>query len=176
VDFLQIKFFIVGILIGSGYLIGEYVQKVFVNRHKQINELIRVLELIRIEISFSMYTLEEIFSHMISKTTSDYKNFFFKMQRSLRREDGKSLDEILNENINILKTDTYLKEEELMEFKKLLLSLGSSDVNSQQRMIDLTIENLKKRTGELKEDVYKKGNLYKKLITFSVIAICIILY
>ena len=64
---------------------------------------------------------------------------------------------------------------EIEEFKKLILSLGKSEVESQERLIDLTVENLKKLTVESKEDIKNKGNLYKKLITFSGICIGIIL-
>ena len=69
----------------------------------------------------------------------------------------------------------YLKENEIEEFKKLILSLGKSEVESQERLIDLTVENLKKLTVESKDDIKNKGNLYKKLITFSGICIGIIL-
>ena len=57
----------------------------------------------------------------------------------------------------------------------MILSLGKSEVESQERLIDLTVENLKKLTVESKEDIKNKGNLYKKLITFSGIFIGIIL-
>ena len=93
----------------------------------------------------------------------------------LSKEDGKTIDNILNETIHILYKDTYLKENEIEEFKKLILSLGKSEVESQERLIDLTVENLKKLTVESKEDIKNKGNLYKKLITFSGICIGIIL-
>ena len=72
-------------------------------------------------------------------------------------------------------TNTLRKENEIEEFKKLILSLGKSEVESQERLIDLTVENLKKLTVESKEDIKNKGNLYKKLITFSGICIGIIL-
>ena len=39
------------------------------------------------------------------------------------------------------------------------LSLGKSEVESQERLIDLTVENLKKLTVESKEDIKNKGNL-----------------
>ena len=81
----------------------------------------------------------------------------------------------LQDTINILYKNTYLKENEIEEFKKLILSLGKSEVESQERLIDLTVENLKKLTIESKEDIKNKGNLYKKLITFSGICIGIIL-
>ena len=105
----------------------------------------------------------------------DFNEFFSKFADELSKEDGKTIDNILNETIHILYKDTYLKENEIEEFKKLILSLGKSEVESQERLIDLTVENLKKLTVESKEDIKNKGNLYKKLITFSGICIGIIL-
>ena len=57
----------------------------------------------------------------------------------------------------------------------ILTKVDKSEVESQERLIDLTVENLKKLTIESKEDIKNKGNLYKKLITFSGICIGIIL-
>ena len=109
------------------------------------------------------------------KDEYDFNEFFSKFADELSKEDGKTIDNILNETIHILYKDTYLKENEIEEFKKLILSLGKSEVESQERLIDLTVENLKKLTVESKEDIKNKGNLYKKLITFSGICIGIIL-
>ena len=109
------------------------------------------------------------------KDEYDFNEFFSKFADELSKEDGKTIDNILNETIHILYKDTYLKENEIEEFKKLILSLGKSEVESQERLIDLTVENLKKLTVESMEDIKNKGNLYKKLITFSGICIGIIL-
>ena len=127
------------------------------------------------DLAFGMYTLEEIFRNISLKDEYDFNEFFSKFANELSKEDGKTIDNILNETIHILYKDTYLKENEIEEFKKLILSLGKSEVESQERLIDLTVENLKKLTVESKEDIKNKGNLYKKLITFSGICIGIIL-
>ena len=164
---LEIKIILVGMLIGCSYLVGEDISKRYIKRHKQLNDLIRVLEIIRMDLAFGMYTLEEIFRNISLKDEYDFNEFFSKFADELSKEDGKT--------IHILYKDTYLKENEIEEFKKLILSLGKSEVESQERLIDLTVENLKKLTVESKEDIKNKGNLYKKLITFSGICIGIIL-
>ena len=82
---------------------------------------------------------------------------------------------MLNKNIIKLKKETNLQNKEIEELKKMFLTLGQSDIESQQRLIDLTCENLKKLTSDSKEEIFKKGSLYKKLITFIGICIGIIL-
>ena len=110
-----------------------------------------------------------------SKKNPNNRYRYYTIADELSKEDGKTIEQILQDTINILYKNTYLKENEIEEFKKLILSLGKSEVESQERLIDLTVENLKKLTIESKEDIKNKGNLYKKLITFSGICIGIIL-
>lgn len=172
---LEIKVILVGMLIGCSYLIGEEISKRYLKRHKQLNDLIRILEIIRMDLNFGMYTLQEIFENISLKKEYDFNDFFSKFAYELSKENGKTIENIFYETANSLYKDTYLKQNEIEELKKLIFSLGKSEVESQERLIDLTVENLKKLTIESKEDIKNKGNLYKKLITFSGICIGIIL-
>ncbi|MCC0666689.1 Stage III sporulation protein AB (spore_III_AB) [Clostridioides difficile] len=172
---MQIKIIIIALLIGSSYLIGEHIYKTYTRRHKQLNDLIRVLEILRMDLSFGLYTLEEIFRRIGCNKDFCFWGFFYQISEELHNEQSKTLEEIISENTEILVKETYLGSKEIEELKNLILTLGKSDIESQQRMIDLSIENLKKQTYETKEDISKKGLLYKKLVTFIGIGICIIL-
>ena len=112
---MQIKIFFIAILIGCSYLIGEEVSKRYIKRHKQLNDLIRVLEIIRMDLSFGMYTLEEIFRNISCKEEYDFKGFFLLLADSISKEDGRKIDDILDENIDILYKKTCLKEREIEE-------------------------------------------------------------
>ena len=135
---MEIKIILVGMLIGCSYLVGEDISKRYIKRHKQLNDLIRVLEIMRMDLAFGMYTLEEIFRNIAVKDEYDFSEFFLKFADELSKEDGKTIEQILQDTINILYKNTYLKENEIEEFKKLILSLGKSEVESQERLIDLT--------------------------------------
>lgn len=172
---MQIKIFLIGILVGCSYLIGEYIYKSYINRNRQINDLIRVLEIMRMDLSFGLYTLEEIFSRIGEKKEFQFYRFFKSMEYELKNYPGKTLEDILEASSETLHKDTYLQKKEVDEVKKLILTLGKSDITSQQRIIDLSVENLKKLTSETTEDINKKGILYKKLITFIGIGLGIIL-
>ena len=157
---MQIKIFIIGILIACSYLIGEYIHKAYTKRHKEVNDLIRILEIMRMDLSVGLYTLEEIFK---------------RLENELHNNTYKVLDDVLNDSIHILMKETYLQNKEIDELKKLIFTLGKSDIESQSRMIDLSIENLKKITGETKEDINQKGMVYRKLATIVGLIIGIIL-
>lgn len=172
---MQIKIFVIGMLVACSYLIGEYIYKAYTKRHKEVNDLIRILEIMRMDLSFGLYTLEEIFKRLGEKTEFFTYNFFNRMQNELHNNTYKTLDEVVNESIYILVKDTYLQNKEVDEIKKLILTLGKGDIDSQSRMIDLSIENLKKITGETKEDINQKGMVYRKLTTIVGLIIGIIL-
>ncbi|MEG1284283.1 MAG: stage III sporulation protein AB [Romboutsia sp.] len=166
---------VIAILVGCSYLIGEFIYNTYTKRHRQLFELIRILEMMRMDLSFGLYTLQEIFERIGKRNDLSFVNFFKNMDNDLAREENKVLEEILETNIKILINQSYLQDREVDEFKKLILVLGTSDIDSQTRMIDLSIENLKKITLETDDDINKKGVLYRKLSTIIGMAIAIIL-
>lgn len=172
---MQIKIFVIGILIACSYLIGEYIYKAYTKRHKEVHDLIRILEIMRMDLSFGLYTLEEIFKRLGDKEEFCTSNFFKRLENELHNNTYKVLDDVLNDSIHILMKETYLQNKEIDELKKLIFTLGKSDIESQSRMIDLSIENLKKITGETKEDINQKGMVYRKLATIVGLIIGIIL-
>ena len=172
---MQIKIFIIGILVACSYLIGEYIYKAYTKRHKEVNDLIRILEIMRMDLSFGLYTLEEVFKRLGEKDEFSTAKFFKSLAQELHNNTYKVLEDILNDNVHILVKETYLQNKEVDELKKLILTLGKSDIDSQERMIDLSIENLKKITGETKEDINQKGMVYRKLATIIGLIIGIIL-
>lgn len=172
---MQIKIFLIGILIACSYLIGEFIYQAYTKRHKQLNELIRILEVMRMDLSFGLYTLEEVFFNIGNKKDFILSSFFKNMSNDLREEKDMTLDEILDINTEKLHKESYLQDREVDELKKLILTLGKSDICSQERMIDLAIENLKKLTSESQEDITKKGMVYRKLSAIMGIIVGIIL-
>lgn len=127
------------------------------------------------DLSFGLYTLEEIFKTIGDKNEFCTAPFFKNVHYELQNNKAKVLDEILNDNISILTKETYLQNREVDELRKLLLTLGKSDIESQERMIELSIENLKKLTNETEDDINKKGMVYRKLSTIMGLIVGMIL-
>ena len=172
---MSIKIILVLIIISCSYLLGEQIGKIYTKRHIQVNELIKILEIIRMDLSFSMYTLGEIFEKIGYKNDYSISSFFSLLSKELRESTYKTLDEVVNSNIYKLSEENYLNKKDVDELKSVLITLGKSDIASQQRLIDLSIENFKRTTVETKDDIEKKGNVYKKLSTIIGIMISIIL-
>ena len=99
------------------------------------------------DLSFGLYTLEEIFKRLGDKEEFCTSNFFKRLENELHNNTYKVLDDVLNDSIHILMKETYLQNKEIDELKKLIFTLGKSDIASQSRMIDLSIKKKKKITG-----------------------------
>ncbi|CEN89468.1 stage III sporulation protein AB [[Clostridium] sordellii] len=172
---MQIKIIMISILVACSYLIGEYIYKAYTKRHKQLNELIRILEIMRMDLAFGLYTLDEMFFRIGENKEMSFHMVFKNICKDLRDENNKTLESILDKNLKDMGKDTYLQDREIEELKNLILTLGKGDIESQERMIDLSISNLKKMTEESLEDINKKGNVYKKLSTIIGLVIGIFL-
>ena len=104
-------------------------------KYKEVNDLIRILEIMRMDLSFGLYTLEEIFKRLGDKEEFCTSNFFKRLENELHNNTYKVLDDVLNDSIHILMKETYLQNKEIDELKKLIFTLGKSDIESQSRMI-----------------------------------------
>ena len=82
---LEIKIILVGMLIGCSYLVGEDISKRYIKRHKQLNDLIRVLEIIRMDLAFGMYTLEEIFRNISLILMNSFQNSQMNFQKKMEK-------------------------------------------------------------------------------------------
>ena len=91
---LQIKIFFVGLLIGSSYLIGDTIHKAFIKRHKELNEVISMLEIIRMDLDFGLYTMEEIFYRASLRKDYCLCSFCKDMKEDLEKEGYKNLLEL----------------------------------------------------------------------------------
>ena len=107
---MQIKIVMIGILVACSYLIGEYIYKAYVKRHKQISELIRILEVMRMDLSFGLYTLEEIFFRVGENKEFTTSKFFKDMSEDLKNENNITLEKMLENNFVIWKKKRIFKK------------------------------------------------------------------
>ncbi|WP_099188106.1 stage III sporulation protein AB [Tepidibacter mesophilus] len=144
------------------FLLGEELYRSFKKKYRDISDLVKVLEVLNMQLEFGLYTLEEVFEKIGLKKEFNVSHFFEMVSMKLK-ENNKSLDDIVDESIPIITQKTNLGMNEIDEITNLINNLGKSDYYSQKRIIDLTIENLKKNEKEAFVEIKTKGILYKKL-------------
>ncbi len=163
------------IMIVCFFLLGDELYKSYKKKYKDIADLIKILEILHMELGFGLYTLSEVFFKLGEKKDFRLWEFFEELGKNLEKNESKFLEEIVNENVYLVKEKTFLGEKELEELKNLILNLGKSDFYSQERIIELAIENLKKMQEEAFLEVSTKGILYKKISLIMGFLLAIIL-
>ena len=128
------------------------------------------------ELGFGLYTLSEVFSKLGNKKEFALCTFFERLSNELEENENDNLDEMLNKTIYLVKEKTSLKVKEIDELKNLILNLGKSDFYSQERIMDLTIENIKRIQEEAFDDIKCKGVVYKKITLIMGFLVVIILF
>lgn len=145
------------------FLLGEELYRHYKKRHKDISDLIKILEILHMELGFGLYTLGEVFLKLGNKKEFPLWEFFQDLGSRLEQNEISKLEDVLNETITIAKEKTNLDSRELDEIRNLILNLGKSDFYSQERIIDSTIENIKKMQQDAFLEIKTKGILYKKI-------------
>ncbi|MCT4508174.1 MAG: stage III sporulation protein AB [Tepidibacter sp.] len=144
------------------FLLGEELYRSFKKKYSDISDLVKVLEVLNMQLEFGLYTLEEVFEKVGYKKEFNI-SYFFEMLSMKLKENNKSLDDIVKESTYIITQKTNLGINEIDEITNLINNLGKSDYYSQKRIINLAIENLKKNEKEAFLEIKTKGILYKKL-------------
>jgi len=144
------------------FLLGEELYRSFKRKYRDISDLVKVLEVLNMQLEFGLYTLEEVFEKIGYKKEFNISYFFEALSMKLK-ENNETLDDIVQDSIPIITQKTNLGISEIDEITNLINNLGKSDYYSQKRIIDLAIENLKKNEKEAFGEIKTKGILYKKL-------------
>ncbi|OPJ56937.1 stage III sporulation protein AB [Alkalithermobacter paradoxus] len=163
------------VILVCSFLLGEELYCTYKKRHKDVSDLIKILEILNMEFKFGMYTLSEVFFKIGNKKDFRLWEFFHNLANKLEEENNSSLESAFENSMHSISDKTFLQEEEIDELKNLILNLGKSDFYSQESIIKLAIENIKKIQAKSLEDIKTKGMLYKKISLIMGILLVIIL-
>lgn len=150
------------IFISSSY-IGIYYGESFKKRTKQLQHILKAIIYLNNEVIYSNTPLPEALNTISKKVEDPISNILYKV--ALRLEKGESIsvyDAFKNEynenknSFNLLNDDKYL-------IKDFLKGLGESGIYGQDKLFNLTIENMKINCGAAEELGKKNSKMYSTL-------------
>jgi len=121
--------------------IGYYLGEKYKNRNRQLNSLLKGILFLNNEVIYSNTPIPEALKYVALKMEQPFKDIINKVSKKL--EEGKVMSiyegfkEEYNENL------FYFNKEDINIIKDFLLSLGETGVYGQDKLFNLTIENLK---------------------------------
>ncbi|KXZ39631.1 stage III sporulation protein AB [Alkalithermobacter thermoalcaliphilus JW-YL-7 = DSM 7308] len=172
---MLVRSLLILIILVSSFFLGEEIHSTYKKRNKDVSDLIKLLEILNMELRFGLYTLSEAFFKISQKKDFRLCEFFYNLANKLETENDNTLEDAFDGCAYLLYEKTFLKAEEIEELKNLILNLGKSDFYSQENIIKLGIENIKKIQKKTQEEVLSKGLLYKKISVIMGLLLVIIL-
>jgi stage III sporulation protein AB len=144
---------IIGCCTFMGIKFGDTLRK----RVKELNELMAAICLMKTQIHYTFTPLPEIFRVLSEKSREPLKHIFENISTSLYSNNVDSVYEAVEYEFNDNKHYLSLKKEDKDIFMDLAKSLGDTDVEGQNSILDLTEIKLKKQIE--KADLELKNNL-----------------
>lgn len=154
---------------GIGFVYSEKFKK----RTRQLEELQRCIYQLQNEIVYTHTPLPEAIEDIAKKSIYPIKKIFQEVSFLLFENKVNNVHEAFRNVLNQRKDILNLKRDDMNILLDLSKSLGESDIEGQQRIFQLTLENLKKRIKDSEILMSKNVKMYRYL-GFSLGAIIVI--
>lgn len=142
---------------------------------RAVEQLRRMIFMLKGEILYANAPLEEAFSHVGRKNEGPLGQFFTAVSRRIERQQGEAFYAMWKEEISALGSDCGLSEKDRQELAGFGEHLGYLDCEMQERTILLYLEQLDLAIDYLREHQREKSHLYTSLGIMAGLFLVIIL-
>jgi len=122
-----------------------------------------VLIVLNNEVIYANTPMPEALKYISYKVDSPIRDILVKVSEKLLLGESNSIYESFKEEYKNMSSDFRLNKEDLRVIKDFLKSLGESGVYGQDKLFNLTIENLKINCGSAEEIAKKNVKMYRSL-------------
>lgn len=163
------------IVILGASVIGFMYSGVYIERVRQIRDLQYALSMLETEIIYTATPLMEALLSIGDKGGTSAKLIFIRMSEMLDKKKSNSVYDAFKESYKGLKDELCICKEEVDVLESFMQSLGSSDIEGQKKIFNITIKKLEEI--EKKAEVVRSKNerLYRYLGVCMGVLIVIIL-
>lgn len=147
-----------------------------VYRIEDLQQIKRVMVMLRGEIKYASTPLTEALFSISTKVPSPWREFLQEMTKKMEECGGKTLTAIFQTMMEKHLAKTSLQQKDISQFAEFGANLGYLDKEMQLNSIDLYMEGLDRQIKEAEEKVEKRGRLYRYLgMAVGVLILLIIL-
>jgi len=143
--------------------IGFYYGEIYKKRSKQLNNVLKATLFLNNEVIYANTPMPEALKYISFKVDSPIKDILIKVSEKLLLGESNSIYESFKEEYEKMSSEFHLYKEDLRIIKDFLNSLGETGVYGQDKLFNLTIENLKINCGSAEEIAKKNVKMYRSL-------------
>lgn len=161
------------LVIASCTLVGLYFAYKDIFRIKNLLEVKRALNILKVEIEFAKSPLPEALSQIAARLDEEIGNIFKEIAESLGKREHESIQVIWSEAFE--KSETYLTSDDMEQITALGKTLGYLDKNMQIVGIDMVVQAINEKISILHESSTKNKKMYQSLGVLSGLLVCVLL-
>lgn len=159
----MLKMISVSIIFLSISYMGYYYGETFKKRYRQLNSVLKSVMFLNNEIIYSNTPLPEALEYVSEKIEEPLKTTLKNTSIDLNEGKVSSVYEAFKKNYINSKEKFYLNKDDKNLIKDFLNGLGESSVYGQDKLFNLTIENMKMNCISVEESSKKNSKMYKAL-------------
>lgn len=159
----MLKIVALSIIFLSISYIGYYYGESFKKRYKQLNTILKSVMFLNNEVIYSNSPLPEALDYVSIKVEDPIKAILKSTSNDLNEGKVSSAYEAFKKNYINLEGKFYLNKDDKNLIKDFLNGLGESSVYGQDKLFNLTIENMKMNCIKAEEDSKKNSKMFKAL-------------
>ncbi len=143
--------------------IGFYYGESFKKRSRQLNSILKSVLFLNNEVMYTNTPLPEALKYISLKVESPINYVLSNVSDKLLKSESTSVYEAFEKEYKKNKSEFYLQDEDKRIVKDFLRSLGESGVYGQDKLFNLTIENMKLNCKAAEELAKKNIKMYRVL-------------
>ncbi|MPL93623.1 Stage III sporulation protein AB [bioreactor metagenome] len=143
--------------------IGFYYGESFKKRSRQLNSILKSVLFLNNEVMYTNTPLPEALKYISLKVESPVNYVLSNVSDKLLKSESTSVYEAFEKEYKKNKSEFYLQDEDKRIVKDFLRSLGESGVYGQDKLFNLTIENMKLNCKSAEESAKKNIKMYRVL-------------
>lgn len=148
-------------VLSSAIYSGISLNQAYDNRYWQLRHLYGILMQLKSQLEYMNTTLPECFMQLKEGAKEPMKEWLLQIGSDLEKQEGERFSVIWTKNLEELKKNAALREEDITLLQELGDKLGVQDGQSQAKAIDYTLIQLERNRVQLEGEMKEK----KKVVT-----------
>lgn len=159
----MLKLIAIVIIFFSCIYMGFYYGENFKRRNKNLNDILNSLLILNNEVIYGNTPVPEALKYISKKTSYPLSELLSNVSIKLINGDSMSVHHAFKDEYVKLKEDFYILDEDKKILSDFTRALGESGVYGQDKIFNLTIENIKINTKKSEAIASKNTKMYRSL-------------
>lgn len=153
----------IGIIFLACSYIGVYYGENFKRRYTNLNDILNSLLILNNEVIYGNTPVPEALHYVGSKTHGSLKNLLLSVSQKLINGESATVYHAFRDEYKKMKEDFFIIDEDEKILSDFTRALGESGVYGQDKIFNLTIENIKINCKKAEDIASKNTKMYRSL-------------